>query len=434
MNDGRHWLQVEVRSPLNGQLVDCLPKQIDPYELSGDHDPAPGDVQTLEILTQNKCHFRIEINPDFNPTTAFLPPGIGQEWNRGYIHQAVARGVLQSGTLAVTPGTKLDSANFKVTAYQPKFALNSFSPRNVSSAQSTVSLALTASATGGYQNIGIINILGNTWLSGYNACYLVYYRPTGMLGLLDDQGGNVSWRAIGASTPILENSQCTVLAGESVSTAGDQLTLTNLTLQAKAAWVNVNDPTKLDFKQFYVAVRSEAAAPSGADLFAGTGWLPAGVWRAPNTGTPYLPRFDSVSISTPNNLQANVTLQLKHNAFKPLEDTWVIVNDFLDASGSCYSVFHLASPTSTVLRTAFNDDGFVSVPPGGTSSNPYCSITNPVIQHPDSTTISVSFLLTFQQPVTGPRTVWAASVSYAPPGSGFVDTTTNWVPIAEVWR
>ena len=414
-----HWLEVKV-DPLNLSVCSSL-KQVDPVEQSGEADPDSSVVVPVEILTPGKCHFRIKIHGDFDSANAF------SALNRGWLHHAVLserfdtfQQILRPNSLSVSSASQLTVSNMKVTAYQPRFDLTSFGPQNFSGSQGTFSI--TASATGGYQNIGKINILANTWLDGNQACHLVYIQGAPDLLALVLDNGTLAERNIGGSGA-LENSQCTVHQGESISKNGNNLTISNLTITAKPGWVNTSDPTALEYKQFYVAIRSE-----GDDLFPGTGWMPAGIWKV--TPVQSSSRFESVQISGSAN-QPTLNVQVKQNPATPLTDLWIIVNDFLDAPGACYAVVFPVQGVAS-FRTDFGDDEFRTVNQGGSDSNSYCRLSQFSISSPDSSTVNLAFTLDLYAPITGPRTVWAAAVSYDQVGA--VVATTNWMPIAAIRR
>ncbi|HYW48373.1 MAG TPA: FG-GAP repeat protein [Bryobacteraceae bacterium] len=122
----------------------------------------------------------------------------------------------------------------------------------------------TFTDTKGYQDLGVVNVLVNTFLDGRQACYLAYSRPTGTLYLEKDDGsGLLPGVALSGTGAGPSNSQCSVsLAGSSATGSGNTLTLT-LNLSFSAAF----DGNRV----IYAAARDSTDANN-------SGWQSVGSW------------------------------------------------------------------------------------------------------------------------------------------------------------
>jgi matrixin len=146
------------------------------------------------------------------------------------------------------------------------------SPTSVSpSGGSGVSQAytFTFSHTSGWQNLGVVNILINDSLDGYNACYLGYDQPSNQLFLMNDPGSAMLPGLILDGSGTLGNSSCTISgAGSSAVGSADTLTLT-LDITFSTAFVGN--------RIMYLAASDLALVSSGWQAL-GT-WTVMGRWR-----------------------------------------------------------------------------------------------------------------------------------------------------------
>jgi hypothetical protein len=118
------------------------------------------------------------------------------------------------------------------------------------------------SDTGGWQDLGVLNVLVNDWLDGRNACYLAYSRALGVLYLVNDPGTALLPELYLGSAGNVSNSQCTIYGtGSSASGSGNTLTLT-LNMSFK--------PSFAGNRAFYLAARDMAEHNSG--------WQALGTW------------------------------------------------------------------------------------------------------------------------------------------------------------
>ena len=130
-------------------------------------------------------------------------------------------------------------------------------------AGSAGAFTFTFNDTKGYQDLGVVNILINSFLDGRQACYLAYSRPAGVLYVVSDAGGGLSAPLTLGASGSVSNSQCTVnSAGSSANGSGNTLTLTlNLTFGSA---FNGN-------RVVYLAARDSTEANT-------SGWQSMGSW------------------------------------------------------------------------------------------------------------------------------------------------------------
>jgi hypothetical protein len=100
----------------------------------------------------------------------------------------------------------------------------------------------TVSSPSGYSNLSDVYALLNTSVSGANACYIRYNRPSNLLYLADNSGANWSAGFVPGSGGSASNSQCNISgSGSSVSGNGNQLAVTvPVTFQASFAGMKSN--------------------------------------------------------------------------------------------------------------------------------------------------------------------------------------------------
>lgn len=112
----------------------------------------------------------------------------------------------------------------------------------------------------GWQNLGVVNMLLNSFLDGRQGCYLAYARPINVLYLVNDAGDGLLPGLVVNGTGTLSNSQCTI-RNPAVSANGNTLTLT---MDIEFAEAFVGD------RIWYLAARDIAERNSG--------WQAMGSW------------------------------------------------------------------------------------------------------------------------------------------------------------
>jgi sugar lactone lactonase YvrE len=141
------------------------------------------------------------------------------------------------------------------------------SPADGSGASQAFTFTFTDS--GGWQDLGIVNVLFNNFIDGRSGCYIAYAVQSGTLYLVDDAGdaggpfaGTMALPGAGS----VSNSQCTVNgSGSSVGGSGNTLTLT-LNMSFKAAFAGN--------RIFYTAAGDMSGTKN-------SGWQALGAWGAP---------------------------------------------------------------------------------------------------------------------------------------------------------
>jgi hypothetical protein len=129
----------------------------------------------------------------------------------------------------------------------------------------TQTFVFTFTDAGGWQNLGVVNVLINDYLDGRHACYLAYSRPLGVLYLVNDAGNALLPELTLGSAGSVSNSQCTVYGtGSSAVGSGNTLTLT-LNMRFSSSFVGE--------RIIYMAARDVAERNPG--------WQAMGRWTAP---------------------------------------------------------------------------------------------------------------------------------------------------------
>jgi hypothetical protein len=102
--------------------------------------------------------------------------------------------------------------------------------RGVSTGGIDQPLTFTITDTGGYTNLGVVDVLINGFLDGIGACYVAYVESTNTLYLVDDAGdagGAFAGEMVLNGSGSIKNSQCRIDGtGSSATGSGNTLTLT----------------------------------------------------------------------------------------------------------------------------------------------------------------------------------------------------------------
>jgi len=130
-------------------------------------------------------------------------------------------------------------------------------------AGSSQTFTFTFSDTKGFADLGVVNILINTFLDGRQACYLAYSQPLNVLYLENDVGSGLLPGLALNGTGTLGNSQCTI-NGVSSSATGNGNTLL-LTLSVTFGGTFTGN------KVIYMAARDTTGANN-------SGWQSMGSW------------------------------------------------------------------------------------------------------------------------------------------------------------
>jgi len=258
-------------------------------------------------------------------------------------------------------------------------------------------LTVTYSTPGGYQTLGVVNVLINTFLDGRQACYMAYSRPDNMLYIVPDNGdGSQITGKVMDGTGTVSNSQCFVnLAGSSTTGSGNTLTLS----------LNMSfSPTFAGNKVIYAAARDTAQNNSG--------WQTMGVHGVPPLPSTF-PNPIGMSPSSGNGLNQTLTFtyQDQSNATN-LETVWALINTAIDGRAACYVAYY--RPGNLLFLYPDNGDGSqatsIALTGTNTISNSQCTIS---AQGSNVQTIlnglTVTLPITFKTAFAGFKGVWMAA-------------------------
>jgi uncharacterized repeat protein (TIGR01451 family) len=227
----------------------------------------------------------------------------------------------------------------------------------------------TFSDSGGWQNLGVQDILINGALDGRHACYIAYVpsgATTGSLYLVDDAGdaGGPYTGMVLPSSQTASNSQCTINGtGSSASGSGNTLTLT------LAITFNSNFAGN---KIFYLASSDTGTGNSG--------WQTPATWTVPGP-PPTGPAVGGVSPARSNTLSQTYTFTFTDtNGWQDLAVLDILINTAIDGRHACYMAY---VPSGANAGSLFLVDdpgdgggpytGFV-LPGSGTAQNSQCTV------------------------------------------------------------
>jgi hypothetical protein len=174
-------------------------------------------------------------------------------------------------TIHLTPGFRATAGTAGTTFHAwVDMTPSAISASPASGSGTTQQFTWTASSPGGYSRLTEIYALFAGSLSGQNACYLRYHRPSNLLYLADNAGTTWLGGIAPQTTGTVSNSQCSIDASRSsVSGSGSQLTLNvQVTFQPSYAGTQNN----------YLIAFDEAGLYSG--------WQQVGTWTIPGPPAP----------------------------------------------------------------------------------------------------------------------------------------------------
>jgi len=274
--------------------------------------------------------------------------------------------------------------------------VTSLSP--VASSGSTQTYVFQFSDASGWQTIGVVNVLINTYLDGRHACYIAYSRPYNTVYLVDDAGdaggpfaGSLTLNGSGA----IANSQCTILgSGSSVSGSGNTMTLT----------LNMSFSTAFGGnKVVYMAARDTSENNSG--------WQTMGVRGVPPLPSTY-PQPVSMTPAASSSMSQVVSYKYKDasNALN-LQTAWALINTAIDGRAACYVAYY--RPGNQVYLYPDNGDGTQATNMVLTGTNSLSNSQCTVSAQGSSVTISgnqmtVNLNVTMKSSFAGPKGVWLA--------------------------
>jgi len=277
--------------------------------------------------------------------------------------------------------------------FNPTLSIGSLTPAVSSGGSQT--LTVTFNAPGGYQSLGVLNVLINTSLDGRQACYLAYSVPDSVLYLVPDSGMGLMPLTLGGPGTV-GNSQCSVSgSGSSAVGSGNILSLTlNMTFSNAFGGNRV----------IYAAARD----PQGDN----TGWVIMGVH-----GVPPLPATfpTPIAISPSSGMASNAIQTFTYqdaSSADNLQVMWALTNTFLDARGACYVAYY--APGNLILLYPDSGDGSqtINMVLTGTNSvsNSQCTVSAVGSSYNKSgTQASLTLNITFKPGFAGNKATWLAA-------------------------
>ena len=254
---------------------------------------------------------------------------------------------------------------------------------------------------GGFQKLGILNVLINGALDGGRACYIAYSQPAGILFLVKDGGvgEGLSEPLTLGSAGAVSNGQCRVNGtGSSAVGSGDTLVLRlNITFLAGFAGSQV----------VYLAARDQ--------LNGNSGWSTMGFHAVPG-GAVTFPNAVGMS---PESLRMRLTpltfTYEDQTSAANIQTAWVLINGAVDGRGACYVAFF--APGNLLLLVPDDGDGSkataMALPGTGTLQNSQCVIHGQqgALQSTVTRTgnrLVLSLVVEFRPEFAGNKGVWLA--------------------------
>ncbi len=258
-------------------------------------------------------------------------------------------------------------------------------------------ISVTVSHSRGYQQLGIVNVLINDSLNGFEACYIAYSQPTRTLYLVKDGGPGSGLTAgiVPGGTGSVENSQCSIFASGSSATGSG----TTLTLRLN-----------ISFKSRFGGNRVVYAAARSIDEV-NSGWRTVGVAAVPQSVVSY-PRVAAMLPAAVSGEAATVSVDFRHatNATR-IQTVWMLVNSSVDGRNACYVAYY--APGNVLYLIPDNGDGSRAIGqqllPNMVAENSQCQILGAGSRATISgNSLTLSLNVRMKQAFRGPRAVWSA--------------------------
>jgi hypothetical protein len=257
------------------------------------------------------------------------------------------------------------------------------------------------SSAGGYQSLGVVDVLINNVLDGRRACYVAFV-PSGansgsvyLVNDAGDAGGPYSGMVLPGNGTV-QNSQCSITgAGSVVAGSGNTLTLT-LPLTFKTSFAGN--------KVLYLAARDVSSN--------NTDWQALGVWAVPGSVSSG-PAVGGVSPARGANAsQTYVFTFTDPRGWADIAVSNVLINSSLDGRHACYLAI---VPTSSTRGTLYlvDDAGDAGGPyaegSGSVVSNSQCAINAAASSLTASgTTLTLTLAMTFDHSFAGNKIIYMA--------------------------
>jgi hypothetical protein len=281
-------------------------------------------------------------------------------------------------------------------------------------------IAITASDSGGWQNISHLDVLINSVGSGTNACFFVYFPNLNAIYLehdIPDSGWAPGYADVGNHTGSASNSHCTIYgSGSSTSQSGSLLTLTfNVSFSFPGGtlyyWEHVvgNDG---DSGWFQIIIGGSPAS-----------FLVQAPNQPPTVGT-VTPATETIAANTSTMLQFTGS---DPNGSPDVAEMDVVINSVPDGSTGCFWIF---LPYQNAVYLVPNSGPWLPVGVNGNTTYPNPASSSTCTVSPSGSTSSGASLtetlnlnLSFPSSFAGAKSYWEQVKDQS-------NATSNWQQIA----
>ena len=277
----------------------------------------------------------------------------------------------------------------------------SISPNSGTGASQTFTAAF--SDGNGFADLATMSILVNTSASAVNGCYVIYYRSSNAMYLVNDAGTAVLGPLTPGGTGTVQNGQCTLTASTSSASGSGNSFSFSASLTFLAAFAGP--------KNMYLYATDSTGANSGFSSL-GT-WSPAvnqppvNVSISPNSGTGASQTFTAAFSDG--------------NGFADLATMSILVNTSASAVNGCYVIYYRSSNAMYLV----NDAGTAVLGPltpggAGAGQNGQCTLTASSSSASGSgNSFSFGASLTFLAGFTGTKNTYLYATDTSAASSGF---------------
>ena len=256
-------------------------------------------------------------------------------------------------------------------------------------------------SSGGYNSVNWVQMIFNPTLTGVNACYLAYARPSNQLLLAPDDGSGWGWSGTPSVPGTIENSQCRIDVGASWISAE------SLNLMTIHVAVTFKPPLLGDLNSYMITSDSNGT----------NGWQPMGSWNVP----PVINLPVAPSGGSGLGPQVFAFTGASVNGYSSIAWTQIIFNGQLNGVNACYLAYVGAS--NQILLAPDNGSGWGwSGTPGvaGVMENSQCRVdpgASWVLNTATSLTVNLS--IAFKNGLSGSQGIWVNLLDYSGPTTGW---------------
>jgi hypothetical protein len=324
---------------------------------------------------------------------------------------SVATVTLVSGGTCIIQATQAGNTNYAAAtpvnqSFQVTPVLQAVSVTPSSGSGATQTFSFVYSDTNGASDLGIVQVVVNASLSGYQGCYISVDPVHKTLLLLND--GATAWQGpiTLPTSGTLANSQCTINGGSSsIVLSGNNATV-NLGLSFSASFGGVKN------------VYGYAQAAGGVN----SGWTALGTWTVPT--------IQAVSVTPSTGTGSSNTFSFLYsdrNGASDLGVVQVVVNASLSGYQGCYISIDPVHKTLLLLNdgaTAWQ--GPITLPTASTLGNSQCTInggSSSIALSGNNATVNLA--LSFSSSFGGVKTVYGYAQAAGGLNSGWI-ALGNW--------